>query len=81
METTSSATPATKIAVPPKSNARPEWTDLVGTAAPGAVPAAVSVRSIASPQWIQNFHVGATGDPHPTQVSITSDCMGVAFWL
>jgi hypothetical protein len=30
---------------------------------------------------MQNFQVGAIGEPHPTQVSIAFDCMGVIFCL
>jgi hypothetical protein len=70
--------PTTKIPMPPIRSTRLEMAGLVGTAVFAPLPAG---GSIASPQWIQNFHVGATGDPQPTQVSITSDCMGVIFGL
>ena len=75
------ATPTTKMPMPPSSSARPDVARFTGAASAGRMAPGISVESTASPQWTQNFHDGAIGDPQPTHVSIAFDCMGVTFWL
>ena len=75
------ATPTMKIPAPPRNSARPDGPDFTGTVSSGRIAPGISGASTASPQWMQNFHVGARGDPQPAQVSIAFDCMGVTFWL
>ena len=69
----------TKMPMPPITRTRGDGEGFRGALPSGRIAPGISGSSIASPQWIQNFHVGATGDPHPTQVSISIDCIGVAF--
>jgi hypothetical protein len=67
--------------MPPAISARFVPRRFAGAAASGRMAPGMSGASTARPQWIQNFHAGASGDPQPTQVSIAFDCMGVIFWL
>ncbi len=75
---TSNAMPTRKMPIPPNSRAR-RWTGAAGDAtASGLIAAGMSGSSTAMPQWTQNFQVGARGAPHPAQVFMDTDCIGVA---